>query len=281
MNHWNLAFLDPAQPAHYLAVLGLLSLAGEATTAEFPDGSSPRITTDQDETDLVTAVVAGIEDLTLTRLGDLPAAMQTTTPTWTTLTPYAERSWDDSFADRLCRTVDIGALKNGSTFGPDAQSPAAALTLISGKSHLAKSAGDLWATRTHEETRDWYRADLTALLQGAPPRTVESTMALRFTAADPAPRLRSGRETTRTVPLLEGLALAGQTTLLPAQTDVAGSRGLTWTLNPVPLGLPAIIDLHETRTAPPLWPRYTATISGVGGKSSARRFGPSTRVETP
>lgn len=286
MTDWTLSALHGAVPVHYLAVLGLAA-AVESATVVFTSQGVPVLAADAEEEAVVQAVIAELERLTLPDLCPLPASMTTTTPAWSQLAPVADASWHDPVLDRLVRTFDTGSTKPVRA-ALDRQVVAASLTLISGKSYLRKSLETLWPTsaRSHDRQtelaglREQRRQDLVALLHGQRPSTVHGGLALRFTTSETSPRIRTGLEESQISPLLEGLALAGQTLLLPHQCDLDGRRGMTWTCNPVPLDTHALIALHETRSAPRTWPRYCANVVSIGGGTKASRFTPSTQVET-
>jgi hypothetical protein len=244
------------------------------------DYATPVVDGAIEEDALTEQVVAGLVTLTRDDRSPLPKEIHTTTPSWESLAESAWKTWDDPMLDRLTRTMNTGRLKQATT-----QVEAAALTLISGKSYTRKSADQIWpqapaARRAHSDIQAEadLRQDIVALLYGRRPAAIHAPLALRFTAAETNPRLRSGTETTDITPLIEGLAFAGQTVLLPDQKDVDGRRGFTWALNPVPMRWRGLVDVHETRTAPSNWTRFTLRVLPIPGGTKASRFGPTRTV---
>lgn len=266
---YRLSVLDAASdPAHYLAAVGVVSSLGPSSRLHFVE-AAPILSCD-DPTDVIVAMLgAQIRHLTDPSTCPLPdtAGMRTTTPSWSALSPLVQASWDDPLLDQLLRTMDTGVVKAGKT-PPDPQVMSSTLTLISGKSYLRKSLLELWP---EDDRADRIDDDVRELLAGGYPGQRESGMALRFTAAEVSPRLRTGSETSHVVPLIEALALLGQTQFLPGQRR-DGDRGFVWSLNPNPLPARTLIDLHETRAQPGHWPSYAADVRSIGGGTKASRI---------
>ena len=285
MNRWTIKHLDGGYPSDYLAAIGIVCLVPGATMA-FPAGTAPVLASELDENNVAAQIVEGIERLTLEDTSPLPDAkpMYTTTPAWSSLAELCLQSWDNPTVDRLLRTFDTGSVKERGKLDPQVES--AALVLVSGRSYVRKSIGELWPARDKkadrdqqlQAARDAFHNDALDLLQGRRPQSVADAMALRFTASETSPRLRAGTDASVITPLVEGLAFAGATCLLPRQEGIsvdnpqARTKGLKWALNPVPLTVQAIVDVHEQDAAPSQWPSFTAEVRTIGGGTMAQHF---------
>ncbi|GAB78907.1 hypothetical protein SAMN05421595_0118 [Austwickia chelonae] len=283
MSAYQLAALDASNPAHYLAAVGLLRVAPGPAELSFTD-TTPVLHCEDAPADLAVVVAKSTAEATKPEGFPIPAHVQTTVPAWSVVRELADRSWEDPELDAALRVFDYGRI-NGKV-SEDPQVSPASTVLVTGRSYARKSLADLWPTPTGrkadtieqirlDQTEDLAR-DLEVLLTGGYPRPRKSGIALRFTTAETTPRLRYGTEDVITVPTVELLAYLGVTTFLAGQLgiDRDGRRGpgLTWALNPVPLGLASLVAVHEQQSAPPSWARYTTVKTSVGGGAKISHF---------
>ena len=78
-------------------------------------------------------------------------------------------------------------------------------------------------------------------------------------------------------PLVDLLAFCGHLLLQPQQREMTRehpTKALSWVLNPVPLTMEAIIDLHESPPPELPWNRWTSRIRGTGSTSKVTSFAP-------
>ena len=154
---------------------------------------------------------------------------------------------------------------------------AAALTLLSGKSYTAKSVQDTWIlldANTPEAARTTAAVEINRLLDGRL-HVAEDKPGLRFSANHPTPRVTSGSEKCDVHPLIDLLAFCGQLLLQPAQRAMSGSRKVfTWVLNPVPLTVTTILDLHESPPDHLPWPRWSSAIQSTEGSAKITFLAP-------
>ena len=298
MTPWTITAIDASQPAGYLAALGLLTLA-PAAQLRF-EHTTPVLLVDGDPHQLAGAVAEGLEAVTSPESMPLPdvPTLRTTTPAWSAVAELCRRSWAEQPLDCALRLFDLGAAKTGA--GADPQVIAGALVLISGKSYPRKSLSELWpdppgragdVPARRAQQRQELRDSIAGLLQGQHVTAVPGAMAMRYTTSDPSPRLRSGAETAAVQPALEALAYVGATRLLPGQlghpprppgdSPRNPRPGLTWALNPVPMTLTAVINVHETRAWPATWLRFTAVKTAIGGGTKAAHFTDIRPLEDP
>lgn len=284
MTQWALTHLDGGHPSDFLAAVGIASLVAGSTIA-FPEGTIPVLASELDESSIADQLVEGIEHLTRAELSPLPDHIRTTTPAWSVLAPLCWDSWHNPTLDDLLRTFDIGVAKARNNL-LDPQVEAATLVLVTGKSYVRKSIDELWPAPERkvdresqlEAMREALHLAATDLLEGRRPASAPDAMALRFTASETSPRLRAGSEASVITPLVEALAFAGATRLLPRQQGITSDdppkaiRGLRWALNLVPLTARALVDIHEQDAAPAAWPRFTARTQIIGGGTKAQQF---------
>lgn len=287
MTEHRLVALDGATPGGYLAAVGVAALV-EGARVRFDELATPILEAPRPDDALAEEIVTGIEALSAPDTTPLPERLHSTTPAWSELSEMCHDSWRDAVLDGLLRTFDIGSHKPGRV-PLDPQVRSGSLVLVSGKSYVRKSAGELWPegprrsdpARWRADRRASLLSDALALLRGAVPSIATGVMGLRFTASEASPRLRRGTETAEIVPLVEGLALVGVTRLLPGQRDASGRPGLWWSLNDVPLTVRALVDIHEQRAAPRHWPTFTARVRVIGGGTKASSFVEAGPLEEP
>ena len=100
---------------------------------------------------------------------------------------------------------------------------------------------------------------------------------LRFSASQATPRITSGSEECDVYPLVDLLAFCGHLLLQPQQREMTRehpTKALSWVLNPVPLTMEAIIDLHESPPPELPWHRWTSLIRGTGSTAKVTSFAP-------
>lgn len=290
-----LAALSGHRPAHVLACWGLASLLPGATLHFEGDWAVPVLTWDGDAEALAQvaaeALVAGTWDLESRMPQELqalkPKEYQTTTPSRTVANALSRAAWEACresavlAGSGIVQTYDLSA-SSGPVKEPDVRVRSAALTLLSGTSYTAKSVQDTWAllgAETREAARDAAAVEIARLLDGRL-AVAEAKPGLRFSAAQPTPRLTSGSEKCDVHPLIDLLAFCGQLLLQPAQQAMSGSRKVfTWVLNPVPLTVTTIVDLHESPPAHLPWPRWSSAIQSTEGSARITFLAPA-RQET-
>ncbi|MCL3777887.1 MULTISPECIES: hypothetical protein [unclassified Actinomyces] len=269
---YRLRSLSGLRPAHVLCAWGLTSLLPGATIHFEGTWGQPVITWEGVPTAL--AERAAIElAARLWGLGEGPLrGIQTTTPSRSLINAVVGRDWEGvhdggGLADpSVIRTFDLaGSARTPKGDEAEVQVPAAALTFLTGRGYTAKSVQDTWellGATTAQEARERAESEILLLLDGTL-TVVEAKPGLRFSASATMPRTTSGSEKCDVQPLLDLLALCGQMLIEPAQRTVteAGLRkGLMWFLNPVPLSIEAVVDLHEASPSGLPWPRRSARI---------------------
>ena len=168
-----------------------------------------------------------------------------------------------------------------STGMQDLQVRSSALTLLSGKSHTAKSVQDTWglmgeSLTTADDAVAAGAAHLDRLVRGDL-AVARAKPGLRFSTSQATPRITSGSEECDVYPLVDLLAFCGHLLLQPQQREMTRERAakaLTWVLHPVPLTMEAIIDLHESPSPELPWNRWTSRIRGTGSTSKVTSFAP-------
>lgn len=291
MNNYPLHALDGTAPAGFLAALGMARSAPPGTRVAY-EGATPVLHSDLEADQIAESTAAELGRTTTPESLPFPDDMRTTVPLWSVMAGLAEQTWDDPGMDEATGIFDYGSI-NGVKPGPDPKVKAGSLIMFSGKSHLRTSLQDLWplsvgrkaapVERVRAEQTQQLRHDLLALLAGGYPRSVPTGNALRYTAAEISPRLRSGTESTITTPCVELLAYRGATALLAHQigTTATGQEraGMTWALNPVPLTPASVVAIHEQQAAPSSWTRYTTVKTSIGGGTKASYFGDTRLLE--
>lgn len=271
---YRLAALSGHRPAHVLACWGLTSLLTGAALHFEGDWAVPVLTWAGDADALAQAaakaLVAGTWDLENRSL----QGVKTTTPSRTVANALSRAAWKASrdaaglIANNVVQTYDLSDLsassKSAKKQKTDIQVGAAALTLLSSKSYSAKSVRDTWSLLSAgapEAARATAAVEIARLLDGRL-AVAEAKPGLRFSASQPTPRLTSGSEKCDVHPLIDLLAFCGQLLLQPAQRPVSSGprKVFTWVLNPVPLTITMILDLHESPPDRLPWPRWSSAI---------------------
>ena len=155
------------------------------------------------------------------------------------------------------------------------------LTLFSGKSHTAKSVQDTWglmgaSLTTTDDAVAAGAAHLDRLVHGDL-AVARAKPGLRFSASQATPRITSGSEECDVYPLVDLLAFCGHLLLQPQQREMTRehpTKALSWVLNPVPLTMEAIIDLHESPPPELPWRWWTSLIRGTGSTAKVTSFAP-------
>lgn len=276
MNVFPLIAFNATQPADYLAALGLTRACPNSPRLSFTD-ATPHLHTEDDPEHVAAGITAALVQATTPEAYPISDHIQTTVPTWSTIEDLSYRSWDEPAVDQAMRAFDFGVI-NGGKPGPDPQVSPGSLILISGRSYVRKILEDLWPTpeSAHAPQIEQLTNDIRALLNGNSPHPVMAPTALRYSTVESSPRLRTGTETAVITPAVELLAFYGAMSLLASQVATASGRrqrpGMTWALNPVPLTMTALVAIHEQRTAPASWPRYTTAKIRVGGGAKTSYF---------
>ena len=272
---YRLAALSGHRPAHVLACWGLTSLLTGAALHFEGDWAVPVLTWAGDADALAQAaakaLVAGTWDLENRSL----QGVKTTTPSRTVANALSRAAWEASrdaaglIANNVVQTYDLSASKSAKKKETDIQVCSAALTLLSGKSYTAKSVHDTWSllgAGAPEVARATAAVEIVRLLDGRL-AVAEAKPGLRFSASQPTPRLTSGSGKCDVHPLIDLLAFCGQLLLQPAQRPVSSGprKVFTWVLNPVPLTITMILDLHESPPDHLPWPRWSSAIQSTEG----------------
>ena len=270
---YRLAALSGHRPAHVLACWGLASLLPGAALHFEGDWAVPVLTWVGGAQALAKAaaeaLVAGTWDLENRSL----RGIRTTTPSRTVANALARAAWEACrepavlAGSGIVQTYDLSASSQPAKKA-DIQVRSAALTLLSGTSYTAKSVQDTWSllgAGTREAARNAAAVEIARLLDGRL-AVAEAKPGLRFSASQPTPRLTSGSEKCDVHPLIDLLAFCGQLLLQPAQRAMSGSRKVfTWVLNPVPLTVTTIVDLHESPPDHLPWLRWSSAIQSTEG----------------
>lgn len=109
------------------------------------------------------------------------------------------------------------------------------------------------------------------LLNGST-RCMSNKYGLGYSAYELSPRSKSGGSETTIVPITDILALAGQLLLQPLQKSLAGEpHTFSWMVNPIPLTVSQVIDLHESPQHLD-WPRHEIAIKKAPSGSDTRMY---------
>ena len=286
---YRLTALPGNRAAYVLATWGLVSLLPGATL-RFEEEAVPVVGYSGDTDELVNVAARGLVERTW-GLGERGLrGITTTTPARSAVNVLSHAGWQaaDKTSDlRACGPVAVfdasatSAERLKSTGMQDLQVRSSALTLLSGKSHTAKSVQDTWglmgaSLTTADDAVATGAAHLDRLVHGDL-AVARAKPGLRFSASQVTPRIISGSEECDVYPLVDLLAFCGHLLLQPQQREMTREypvKALTWVLHPVPLTMETIIDLHESPPPELPWRRWTSLIRGTNTASSVRSFAP-------
>lgn len=275
--------LSGRRAAHVLAVWGLVDLLPGARLS-FTDQDVPVLW--WDGADLAGTAAAGLVERTWDLDHGPLRGVSTTTPARSVVNPLTEQAWEQVPATGLyghrdpLAVFDVSrAAKRPGTVA-DLQVGASTLTLLSGRSHAPGTVRATWTCLRAKDEQTAYRKARRSLehLRYGVLDVALAKPGLRFSATLARPRGVSGSERCAVHPLIDLLAWVGQTLLLPRQRSVPAPRrpgvsALSWVLNPVPLPLDVLLDLHESPPAGLPWPRWTARVQTLGGSTRVTALG--------
>ena len=286
---YRLTALPGYRAAYVLATWGLVSLLPGATL-RFEGEGVPVVGYGGDTDELVNVAARSLAERTW-KLGDHGLrGIATTTPTRSAVNVLSHVGWQaaEKTSDlstsgpvAVFDTSATSADQSKMTRTQDLQVRSSALTLLSGRSHTAKSVQDTWglmgeSLTTADDAVAAGAAHLDRLVRGDL-AVARAKPGLRFSASQATPRITSGSEECDVYPLVDLLAFCGHLLLQPQQREMARkspAKALTWVLNPVPLTMEAIIDLHESPPPELPWHRWTSVIRGTGSTAKVTSFGP-------
>ena len=286
---YRLTALPGIRAAYVLATWGLVSLLPGATL-RFEGEAVPVVGYGGDTDELVNVAARGLVERTWS-LGERGLrGITTTTPARSAVNSLSHAGWQaaDKTSDlsasgpvAVFDTSATSADQSKMTRTQDLQVRSSALTLLSGRSHTAKSVQDTWglmgeSLTTADDAVAAGAAHLDRLVRGDL-AVARAKPGLRFSASQATPRITSGSEECDVYPLVDLLAFCGHLLLQPQQREMARkspAKALTWVLNPVPLTMEAIIDLHESPPPELPWHRWTSLIRGTNTASSVTSFAP-------
>ena len=286
---YRLTALPGNRAAYVLATWGLVSLLPGATL-RFEGEGVPVVGYGGHTDELVKVAARGLVERTW-GLGERGLrGIATTTPTRSAVNLLSHAVWQaaDKASDlsasgpiAVFDTSATSAERLKSTGMQDLQVRSSALTLLSGKSYTANSVQDTWrlmgASRaTADDAVAAGAAHLDRLVRGEIV-VARAKPGLRFSASQATPRITSGSEECDVYPLVDLLAFCGHLLLQPQQREMTReypAKALTWVLNPVPLTMAAIIDLHESPPPELPWHRWTSLIRGTGSTAKVTSFAP-------
>ena len=286
---YRLTALPGNRAAYVLATWGLVSLLPGATLC-FEGEGVPVVGYGGDTDELVNVAARGLVERTW-GLGERGLhGITTTTPARSAVNVLSHASWQAADKTRDLRTSGPVAVFDASAMSAerlkskgmqDLQVRSSALTLLSGKSHTAKSVQDTWrlmgaSLATADDAVAAGAAHLDRLVRGAL-AVARAKPGLRFSASQATPRITSGSEECDVYPLVDLLAFCGHLLLQPQQREMTReypAKALTWVLHPVPLTMAAIIDLHESPPPELPWHRWTSLIRGTGSTAKVTSFAP-------
>ncbi|OLO52955.1 hypothetical protein BKH26_00125 [Actinomyces oris] len=286
---YRLTALPGNRAAYVLATWGLVSLLPGATL-RFEGEAVPVVGYGWDTDELVDVAARGLVERTWGLGEGGLRGITTTTPRRSAVNVLSHAGWQaaDKTSDlRACGPVAVfdasatSAERLKSTGMQDLQVRSSALTLLSGKSHTAKSVQDTWglmgaSLTTADDAVAAGAAHLDRLVHGDL-AVARAKPGLRFSASQATPRITSGSEECDVYPLVDLLAFCGHLLLQPQQREMTREypvKALTWVLHPVPLTMETIIDLHESPPPDLPWRRWTSLIRGTGSTAKVTSFGP-------
>ncbi len=285
---YRLTALPGNRAAYVLATWGLVSLLPGATL-RFEGEAVPVVGYGGDTDELVNVAARSLAERTW-KLGDHGLrGIATTTPTRSAVNVLSHVGWQAAEKTSDLSTGPVAVFDTSATSADqskmtrtqDLQVRSSALTLLSGRSHTAKSVQDTWglmgeSLTTADDAVAAGAAHLDRLVRGDL-AVARAKPGLRFSASQATPRITSGSEECDVYPLVDLLAFCGHLLLQPQQREMTRERAakaLTWVLHPVPLTMEAIIDLHESPPPELPWHRWTSRIRGTNTASSVTSFAP-------
>jgi len=289
---YRLTALPGNRAAYVLATWGLVSLLPGATL-RFDGEGVPVVGYGGDTDELVNVAARGLVERTWGLGEGGLRGIPTTTPRRSAVNVLSHAGWQaaDKTSDlRACGPVAVFDASVTSVQGGEIRKTQdlkvwrSTLTLFSGKSHAVKSVQDTWglmgASRaTADDAVAAGAAHLDRLVHGEIV-VARAKPGLRFSASQVTPRITSGSEECDVYPLVDLLAFCGHLLLQPQQREMTReypAKALTWVLNPVPLTMEAIIDLHESPPPELPWHRWTSVIRGTGSTAKVTSFAPAHR----
>ena len=289
---YRLTALPGNRAAYVLATWGLVSLLPEATL-RFEGEGVPVVGYGGDTDELVNVAARGLIERTW-GLGEHGLRdITTTTPTRSAVNALAHADWQAAASTSdLSQCGAVAVFDASSTSAEQSKIPrtqdlhvrSSALTLLSGRSHTAKSVQDTWglmgeSLTSADDAVAAGAAHLDRLVHGEI-AVARAKPGLRFSASQVTPRITSGSEECDVYPLVDLLAFCGHLLLQPWQCEMkrnSPAKALSWVLHPVPLTVEAIIDLHESPPPELPWRRWTSPIRGTGTTSKVTSFAPAYR----
>lgn len=289
---YRLTALPGNRAAYVLATWGLVSLLPGATL-RFEGEGVPVVGYGGHTDELVKVAARGLVERTW-GLGERGLhGITTTTPRRSAVNVLSHAGWQaaDKTSDlRACGPVAVFDASVTSVQGGEIRKTQdlkvwrSTLTLFSGKSHIVKSVQDTWglmgvSRATADDAVAAGAAHLGRLVHGEIV-VARAKPGLRFSASQVTPRITSGSEECDVYPLVDLLAFCGHLLLQPQQREMTReypAKALTWVLNPVPLTMEAIIDLHESPPPELPWHRWTSVIRGTGSTAKVTSFAPAHR----
>ena len=286
---YRLTALPGYRAAYVLATWGLVSLLPGATL-RFEGERVPVVGYGGDTDELVNVAARSLVGRTWKLEDHGLRGIATTTPTRSAVNVLSHVGWQaaEKTSDlstsgpvAVFDTSATSADQSKMTRTQDLQVRSSALTLLSGRSHTAKSVQDTWglmgeSLTTADDAVAAGAAHLDRLVRGDL-AVARAKPGLRFSASQATPRITSGSEECDVYPLVDLLAFCGHLLLQPRQREMKReypAKALSWVLHPVPLTMEAIIDLHESPPPDLPWRRWTSLIRGTNTASSVRSFAP-------
>lgn len=289
---YRLTALPGYRAAYVLATWGLVSLLPGATL-RFEGEGVPVVGYSGGQDEFVSVAARGLVERTWRLEDRVLHGITTTTPTRSTVNVLSHAGWQTAgSASDLSQCGPVAVFDASSTSAEQSKIPrtqdlhvrSSALTLLSGRSHTAKSVQDTWGLMGESLTTadDAVAAGAAHLdrLVGGDLAIARAKPGLRFSASQATPRATSGSEECDVYPLVDLLAFCGHLLLQPQQREITRKRpakAFTWVLQPVPLTIEAIIDLHESPPPELPWRRWTSPIRGTGTTSKVTSFAPAHR----
>lgn len=297
-HQWLLPAFSGRNAAHLLASWGLVSLLPGARL-HFNDDDVPVLHWTQDEEQLCQTAAQALVERTWGLGAGLLKEIKTKVPVRSAVNNLTAAVWSEAVEQgrlplsSVLATFDSGAWKEdrsskdkgkgkGESKGKDKAKvlkvEAAALTLLSSKSHVGKCLTDLWQSYEVKDAPQavaYTCAEMAGLLRGEL-RVVAAKPGLRFSATQAAPRTTSGYEQCDVIPLVDLLAFCGQLLLSPRQRPVSkrgAGRAFCWVLNPVPLDLNGLLDTSAAAAPALPWARWEAPIRSPEGKADFKVLG--------